>query len=120
MRPVTADVGRAFQNLKDAFRDIGRALVESARQMSRTMRAFTRIIREAANDEVHVCGLEARYLVRGGLGCYTYEDLHALVRGLLYEPWEHAPEDERVLMHLLTRHNRARLAAAAIRGYAGQ
>ena len=93
----------AFQGLRVAMQKMGRVVTK----MSVSLRI-------RANDEEHVCGLEARFLVRGGLTA----DIDTLVRNLLRAPQNLVTEQEKYLVRLLTPSNRARLAAAAIRGYA--
>jgi len=79
-----------------------------------TYRAFDALVREAANDEARVSGLEARFWVRGSLGHLVGEDVGALARDLLRDPGCVDPGGS---LHLLTVGNRARIAAAALRGH---
>jgi len=89
-----------------AFEDVGKAM----QNVGQAFRALSRTACQAMNEEVNVCGLEARFLVRGGLT----EDIDYLVLTLLLCPWEIEPS-----LRLLTPPSRARLAAAAIRGHVG-
>lgn len=102
--------------LRRGFRAMHKAVQDATWVMLKAFRPITAALRNAANHEVHVSGLEARYYVRGGLLC---PDIDALVRTLLREPWAAAPPDEQYFMRLLSPENRARLAAAAIRGSVG-
>lgn len=97
-----------------ALRAAVAAVGESFSLTSKAIVAFARLMHDAANDEVRVSGLEARYYVRGGLHC---PDVDALVLDLLRDPARQALEDEDFLMTLLSQTNRARLAAAALRGW---
>jgi len=102
-----------------AYRAAARAAGDALRAFSRTMLSASRLMAAAANSEARLAGLEARYALRGW-SCspaYRLGDIGVLVRGLMTEPWAHAPGDEELLMRLLTTASRARLAAAALRGY---
>lgn len=109
MRARAADVRRAMGDLAQVWR-------AQHERLLRTWRTFGQILREAANSEVRVSGLEARYYARGALECVTDDDIDCLVKDLLREPEATAPDDG--LMGLLTVGSRARLAAAALAGHA--
>lgn len=108
---LTIDVHLFLKAFQEGMRTIGEALTTS-------MRSFNRLIRYAVNDEVRVSGLEARYYVRGAMGCQSPQELDALVLALLSDPRRTAPADEAFMMTLLTNESRARLAVSAIRGWA--
>lgn len=111
LRLDTSAVERAFQHMAEVAREAARVVNRGLRSMARTMARVSAAIREAANDEVTVSGLEARYLVRAGLdpAYRSPEDLDALVQAIM----RGEAEDTR----LLYRENRARVAAAALRGW---
>jgi hypothetical protein len=99
------------------------AVNDAFRRMRGQMRGLTLSFRRAheafvsgVNDERHVSGLEARYYVRGALAQVDVDDL---VSALLRDPGSvAADDDESMLLPYLTPASRARLAAAAARGYA--
>jgi hypothetical protein len=107
------DVSLLLKGMGEAFKKMGTATERAAR----SLRSLVGLLRGAANDEVRVAGLEARYYVRGGLSCpLGLTGIDRLVRDLVTCP-EAAEPGEEVLLRLLTRENRVLLAVAAIRGY---
>lgn len=107
-----------WENLTNAMRQIGFAAERAADSMERmTVRAALSMnpdLPALVNNEVRVCGLEARYLVRGGMvGTHEEGTIDGLVHDLMTRPQRQGA----VLDRLLTRASRARLAAAAMQGY---
>lgn len=96
---------RAARIINKAFMRLGRYVVDTLAKMNR---AYV----ERVNNEVRVSGLEARFYVRGALACNTIDEVVVLVKMLMQEP-----ERENMWLRLLTRENRGRLAASAIRGH---
>jgi hypothetical protein len=111
---VTLAVDIDWDALREAFRGMAKAAGNAARQFGKTIKQMSVLLHHAANDDLRVAGLEARYYVRGGLLC---PDIDALVLALMRDPASVAPDDEGLLMDLLSRENRALLAAKAIEGY---
>jgi hypothetical protein len=111
LRIDTSAIERAFQHAAEIAREAARVVNRGLRAWARQMSRLGAAIREAANDEVTVSGLEARYFVRAGLdpAYRSPEDLDALVQAIM----RGEAEDTR----LLYRENRARIAAAALRGH---
>lgn len=110
-RTISSSLTRAFAQIREALRPFVKALETAARTMVR----WANSIREKANDEVRVSGLEARYYVRAGADpTYAHpERRDALVRDLLAGEVEDDP-----LLVFVTPENRRRLAVAALRGWA--
>jgi hypothetical protein len=107
----TVSVGAMMREIKKAMHSMGKEAIKP-------FRAFARAMRESANSEARVSGLESRYYVRGGLACpLGLDDIDALVKNLMRHPGRVGEDDEHLLMTMLTPENRARLAAAALRGY---
>jgi hypothetical protein len=105
---IAIDVPTMLRSMQKGFKRMG----ETMQTMTKAMRSFGSALRDAANDEIRVAGLEARYYVRG-----AFEDIDPLVRNLLRHPARTAPMSEAFALSMLTKKNRARLAAAAIRGH---
>lgn len=106
-----ADFGVTFRAAAEAFAE---ALARVAQHVAKTVRQVRPIIehaRAAANDPVHVAGLEARYYVRAAMdpAYAAVEDVDLLVRDLLAGREGESP--------LLTPQNRRLVAVAAMRGY---
>lgn len=111
LRLDTSVIERAFQHAAEVARETARVVNRGLRAWARTMAKVSARVREAANDEVLVAGLEGRYSVRAGLdpAYRSPEALDALVQAIM----RGEAEDTR----LLTRENRAVVAAAALRGW---
>lgn len=93
-----------------ASRKMARQVTLAMAQWRTVFTGIERSVKALANDEVNVCGLEARFYVRGGVACRLgLEDLDDLIGHLLNGAGEAL---------FLTRENRIRLAVAAMRGYA--
>lgn len=100
--------------IRDAFQQaakVAQRYVDGMREAFERAGKLMSTLRERANEPAHVAGLEGRYFVRGAMDpTYTTED--ALCRLL-----ESIMTGESDLTLLLTRENRATVAAAAVRGW---
>lgn len=95
---------RGLPNLRVALAPAIEAFVAAMAKVAQGIAAFGNALHQ--QDEVWLSGREARYYVRGGLdpAYSTEEGLSTLVHELMHLPG-------------FTRRNRARMAAAAIRGW---
>lgn len=111
LRIDPARIERAFRQMAETARAAARVINKAMTDLSRHLHRMQQRIIDAANDEVLVSGLEARYQVRAGLdpAYRTPGDLDGLVQAIM----RGEAEDTR----LLTAENRARVAAAALRGW---
>lgn len=97
---VIAAVNRAAAVMRDA-----------AKQAAAVTNRITRAILIAANDPVHVAGLEGKWIARGGLDpAYRWEDNARVMAATL----AHGRHPDTTL---LTCDNRARVATAFLRGW---
>lgn len=99
-------------------RDVGVSQLVMAQTFSRAARSLNRLsvaLRDVCNTPQAVAGLEGRYMVRAGLDpAYRSPDaVDALVREIL----DGTGGDDRLVF--LTAGNRARVAAAVLRGWVG-
>lgn len=108
---LNVDVTPFLRALQRAAENMAKSMDTMAQHVRRMGQAFTR------QHEVRISGLEAKMYVRAGLDPqYATEDaLHGLVRLLMRKPSAVLGLQEGTM---LGRSDRARLAAAAMRGWA--
>lgn len=90
-----------------------RALAEAIERTRPVLERFAWAMSGTANSERVVCGQEARLYVRAGLdrGYHSPEAMQALTRSIL-------DGSESPVVSMMSRPNRARLVASALRGWA--
>lgn len=107
IRTVAEQVRATVLDLARTIQDVMRPIAAMARKVSARLR-------EAANDEVYVAGMCARYQVRAGLdpAYATPEALDRLLDAILHD------REEEVGLTFMSLENRSLVAGAAARGWA--
>ena len=111
-------MARTTKALTEGMRRAAQQTSHALKEFTRTMNTIHNRVVEAANAEDVVFNRCIQFKVRGGLGCRTESEILFLVGLLMSNPgWMGDTPNERMAMRMLTRQNRARLAAAALEGY---